>query len=554
MGKPRKLHLGVLAAVLVVVLAPWPAATLGAATDPYAGDPLGLIPDIEMLREHTIGTDVWEVWVCDAADGTASVDLSDAVSYVNDQMGSYFGWLSESRYSPVFLAGGVYTVDRAFQCASEVGQYVSGTSNGVLIIDTLEKVGGSATAGIEGELFPGNDRWMQVNAGAVAVSPMVPQAQPSVVAHEIGHTIWWPHTFSGLTAFSDGMIWEYDNLMDVMSDAGAAAAIQGTTAINRYAAGWLPPTQVLFHRGGSFTYDLDALGYNGVQMLVLPTDTPGTYTVIGSRVLESFDSALPIQGIEVYDVVVYDLATRPLIRLYGRVSQNPAVGGVPPGGSLQHVHDVGSSFTVGGVTVSVLSRTLSGFSVRVEGSSVSERFLDDNGSLHEADIEAIALAGITLGCNPPVNDQYCPSQNVTRAEAATFLLRLIGESPLAEYRGYFLDVPQGQWYTGYVERAYELGITLGYEDGTFAPDGAVTRSETAALLLRALGEDLVDFTATGVFADVEPDAWYIEEVERLGELGITTGCSISPLRFCPNDSVKRDQMGSFLARAIGLQS
>ena len=552
MGKPRKLHLVILAAVLVAALAPWPAAALGAAPDPYASDPLGLIPEIEMLRAHTIGTDVWEVWVCDAADGTASVDLGEAVSILNDQMGLYFGWLSESRYLPVFWAGGVYTADRAVQCASTVEQYVSGTSNGVLIIDTLDVIGGAATAGIGGEVFPANGRWMQVNASAVAVSPLVPQAQLSVVAHEIGHTIWWPHTFSGLTAFSDGRIWEYDNLMDVMSSSGIAAAIQGTTAINRYAAGWIPPNQVMFHRGGAFNYQLDPLGSSGAQMLVLPTDTPGTYTVLGARVLESYDSAVPVQGIEVYDVVVYDLATRPLIRLYGRVSQNPAIADVPPGGNLQHVHDVGSSFTVRGVTVSVLSRAPSGFTLRVEGASVSQRFLDDNGSLHETDIEAIALVGITLGCNPPVNDRYCPSQNVTRAEAAAFLLRLIGETPLTAYRGYFPDIPAGQWYTGYVERAYELGIALGYENGSFRPGGAVTRSETAALLLRALGEDPVGAIGTGVFVDVDLDAWYIEKVERLSQLGITTGCSASPLRFCPNDPVKRDQMGSFLARAMGL--
>ena len=552
MGRVRTLRLVISAAVLVAALAPWPAAALGAAPDSYASDPLGLIPEIEMLRTHTIGTDVWEVWVCDAADGTASVDLGEAVSFLNDQMGLYFGWLSESRYLPIFQVGGVYTAERAVQCASTVGQYVSGTSNGVLIIDTLDVIGGAATAGIGGEVFPANGRWMQVNAGAVAVSPLVPQAQPSVVAHEIGHTIWWPHTFSGLTAFSDGMIWEYDNLMDVMSSSGIAAMIQGTTAINRYAAGWIPSNQVMFHRGGAFTYELDALGSSGAQMLVLPTDTQGTYTVLGARLLESHDSALPVQGIEVYDVVVYDLATRPLIRLYGRVSQNPAIVDVPPGASLQHVHDVGSSFTVRGVTVSVLSRASSGFTLRVEGASVSQRFLDDNGSLHEADIEAIALAGITLGCNPPVNDRYCPSRNVTRAEATAFLLRLIGETPLTAYRGYFPDIPAGQWYTGYVERAYELGIALGYEDGTFGPGGAVTRSETAALLLRALGEDVAGGTVAGVFADVDPDAWYVEEVERLSQLGITTGCSISPLRFCPNDPVKRDQMGSFLARAMGL--
>ena len=36
------------------------------------------------------------------------------------------------------------------------------------------------------------------------------------------------------------------------------------------------------------------------------------------------------------------------------------------------------------------------------------RFSDDDGSIHEADIEAIAAVGITLGCNPPANDEYCP--------------------------------------------------------------------------------------------------------------------------------------------------
>jgi hypothetical protein len=35
-------------------------------------------------------------------------------------------------------------------------------------------------------------------------------------------------------------------------------------------------------------------------------------------------------------------------------------------------------------------------------------FTDDNGSLHEPDIEAVAAAGITRGCNPPANTEYCP--------------------------------------------------------------------------------------------------------------------------------------------------
>ncbi len=37
-------------------------------------------------------------------------------------------------------------------------------------------------------------------------------------------------------------------------------------------------------------------------------------------------------------------------------------------------------------------------------------FVDDDGSVHEGGIEAIAAEGITTGCNPPANTRYCPSR------------------------------------------------------------------------------------------------------------------------------------------------
>jgi hypothetical protein len=37
-------------------------------------------------------------------------------------------------------------------------------------------------------------------------------------------------------------------------------------------------------------------------------------------------------------------------------------------------------------------------------------FSDDDGNIHEADIDAIATAGITRGCNPPANTHFCPDQ------------------------------------------------------------------------------------------------------------------------------------------------
>jgi hypothetical protein len=51
------------------------------------------------------------------------------------------------------------------------------------------------------------------------------------------------------------------------------------------------------------------------------------------------------------------------------------------------------------------------------------QFTDDDGNTHEANIEWLASAGITVGCNPPANDNYCPDDPVTRAQMATFMRR-----------------------------------------------------------------------------------------------------------------------------------
>jgi len=52
-------------------------------------------------------------------------------------------------------------------------------------------------------------------------------------------------------------------------------------------------------------------------------------------------------------------------------------------------------------------------------------FLDDDGSIHEGSIEAIAAAAITTGCNPPANDLFCPESFVTRGQMAAFLVRAL---------------------------------------------------------------------------------------------------------------------------------
>jgi hypothetical protein len=180
-------------------------------------------------------------------------------------------------------------------------------------------------------------------------------------------------------------------------------------------------------------------------------------------------------------------------------------------------------------------------------------FIDDDGSPHETDIEAIAALGITVGCNPPLNDRFCPSRTVTRAEMAAFLIRAIDqEATLAPYIGLFPDVPNDVWYAPYVERLFTMGITTGFDDGTYRPNTQVNRAQMAAFLVRAFEHSDLLVTPAGVFDDVDPGAWYTPFAEAIYRLEITRGCSTNPPAYCPFEPVRRDHMASFLARALGL--
>ena len=106
-------------------------------------------------------------------------------------------------------------------------------------------------------------------------------------------------------------------------------------------------------------------------------------------------------------------------------------------------------------------------------------------------IEAIAAEGLTVGCSVDY-PWYCPGDEVLRSGMATFIVRSLSEEDnLPAYQGYFDDVPEGAWYTPYVERLYELGITEGCDTDPlrYCPLDSVLRSEMAVFLVRQVEGD-----------------------------------------------------------------
>jgi hypothetical protein len=177
-------------------------------------------------------------------------------------------------------------------------------------------------------------------------------------------------------------------------------------------------------------------------------------------------------------------------------------------------------------------------------------FVDDNDSVHEGAIEAIAAAGITTGCNPPLNDRFCPSASVSRGQMAAFLTRslTLPASPV----DYFAD-DDGSVFESDINSVAAAGITLGCnppDNTAYCPGRSITRAEMATMLTRAL---TYPSSGTNWFTD-DDGSTHEASINSIAEAGVTLGCNPpTNSEFCPSDPVTRGQMASFLSRALGLE-
>lgn len=177
-------------------------------------------------------------------------------------------------------------------------------------------------------------------------------------------------------------------------------------------------------------------------------------------------------------------------------------------------------------------------------------------NVFHAAIERIFRRGVTVGCDVGV---YCPDAHTTRAQMAVFLLKsLLGASylPPPATGVIFIDVPADAFAAAWIEDLYTRGITGGCIASplTYCPDHDVSRAEMAVFLLKTLlGKNYVPPAATGlIFGDVPADAFAAAWIEDLYNRGIAAGCQASPRLYCPDASVRRDEMAAFLVNTFGL--
>jgi len=119
----------------------------------------------------------------------------------------------------------------------------------------------------------------------------------------------------------------------------------------------------------------------------------------------------------------------------------------------------------------------------------------------------------------------------------------------------FADVPIDHPFWESIEAFYNAGITTGcgVSPLIFCPDGNVTRAAMAVFLLRAEhGAGYAPPAVRHFFADlpVAGKEWQEAWVDQFYSEGITTGCGVSPLIYCPEQNVTRAAMAVFILRTL----
>jgi hypothetical protein len=136
---------------------------------------------------------------------------------------------------------------------------------------------------------------------------------------------------------------------------------------------------------------------------------------------------------------------------------------------------------------------------------------------------------------------------------AVFIIRaMLGEGFTFPATPFFTDVPATHPYFNYVQKMRDLGITTGCTATTYCPDDPVTRSQMAVFLVRGklsnLFADAFTFPSTAYFTDVPAGNARFAFVQKLRELGVTSGCTATT--YCPDQAVTREQMAVFIVRAF----
>ena len=164
---------------------------------------------------------------------------------------------------------------------------------------------------------------------------------------------------------------------------------------------------------------------------------------------------------------------------------------------------------------------------------------DDDGYLNTEDHFSYII-GYTDGTLRPYG-------NISRGEVATIFFRLLTDNAREKFwsqTNSYTDVAPEKWCNNAISTLSNMGIIDGYLDGTFRPDGSITRAEFSKMAVNFFDYTVKEYQ--GYFPDVPEDAWYARYVEAAREMKLIEGYI-----FQPNKAITRAEACTIVNRTLG---
>lgn len=183
----------------------------------------------------------------------------------------------------------------------------------------------------------------------------------------------------------------------------------------------------------------------------------------------------------------------------------------------------------------------------------SKTFTDTIMHWSRSDVENLASRLVIQGVSP---DQFEPDRNITRAEFVSIVLRSLGIHQSSTLSVLFKDVKSGDWFTDVVNTAVSYQLIQGYGNGTFKPNGLITRAEAMSILDRAyaiakIDKVTQDVEANQLLADYKDSAalepWTKYAAASAIKLGIVKGTNG---QLNPREEVTRAQTAAMMNRFL----
>ena len=140
-----------------------------------------------------------------------------------------------------------------------------------------------------------------------------------------------------------------------------------------------------------------------------------------------------------------------------------------------------------------------------------------------------------------------PQGEITRAEVATIFFRMLTDESRTAYwsqESGYSDVAQGQWFNAAVSTLSKAGILSGYPDGSFRPNGSITRAEFATIAVRFFD---VQYDGAHLFPDIDGH-WAQDYIDQAGSAGLVNGYPDGT--FGPDRSITRAEAVTLVNRTL----